>query len=262
MKTIYDIDGNLLFSDKRTLELFPIERGYYNGTQYTLINVPKVRSDGKKQFPFVRQPTSTGTLSAYDLAVKEGWLLTINGNVGQGMVIQNSICIVDESAQYHAGALPLYIDNNGDLGYLETDTAGKSAEYISRGIVSVLCGFFPLVVDYEIFPTPEVAHTIDIPTWANAQRQIIGQYSNGDYAIITGEGRNYANSLGLSIEDAQNLCKSLNLKFAYNCDGGGSTQTVIGQKNINAVYDAPTGRKIEAYIVFNGTDTYQIPNGN
>lgn len=151
---IYNIDGKSLIEENDFFMGISLYSGYYNGTQYTVIRVPKLRTDGKKQYPFVRQPTATGTVSAYDLAVNEGWYLTINGGIGQGMVIQNGICLVDESAEYHRGAMPLSIDSNGDLGYLESDTAGKSEEYISSGIVSVVCGFFPLIVDYEIFPSP------------------------------------------------------------------------------------------------------------
>jgi exopolysaccharide biosynthesis protein len=160
----------------------------------------------------------------------------------------------------HEGALALTIDSNGDLGYLSyTDTAGKAQSLIANGIVSAVCGFFPLIDNYEKCTIPDVAGT-DVPGWANAQRQIVGQYENGDYCIITGEGRDFASSVGFSIERAQDICKRLGLRFAYNCDGGGSTQTVLGTKNINHVYETPTGRKVKSYIVFNGSSQYAIPN--
>jgi exopolysaccharide biosynthesis protein len=60
--------------------------------------------------------------------------------------------------------------------------------------------------------------------------------------------------------DAQRICKELGVKFAYNLDGGGSTQTVYGKKIVNSIYEGTTGRKRGTFIVFNGTSQYDIPN--
>lgn len=261
MSGIYDINRNIIYGDKDVF-LENITFDHYfdedSETNYTLIRVFKKKVDGTYQYPFVRNPYETGTISAYDLATNEGWFLVVNAGIGQGIIIENSTVITDTSADYHAGALPLTIDSNGDLDYIDTDTTGKGQTLVNSGIVSAICGFFPLIVDYEEFPEPEVAHT-DEPSWAHAQRQIIGQFGNGDYAIITGEGRDYDGSIGWSIAEAQAVCKKHGLKFAYNCDGGGSTQTVLITKNINAVYEGTSGRHVESYFVFNGTNTYQIP---
>lgn len=262
---IYDLSGNSLPSKSISRDLFfqNMNLGYgfdsASSTNYTVIRVFKKRVDGSNQFPFVHQPMPVGSMTAYDLAVKEGWYLTINAGVGQGIVIENGTVITDEPAVRHAGALPLTIDENGDFGYVEADTAGKGDGYISNGIVSAVCGFYPIIVNYENFQYPDVPYTEELPEWFHAQRQIIGQFDNGDYAIITGEGRSFAGSVGFSIAEAQDLCKRLGLKFAYNLDGGGSTQTVLNKKNINHVYEGITGRKIKAYIVFNGANQYGIP---
>lgn len=259
---IYDINGRPLTAENTFFENIQLDYDFDNpsGTFYTAIRVFKKRTDGRYQYPFTRQPTSTGTMSAYDLASSEGWYLTINGGIGQGLVIQNSTVLVDTAAAVHVGAMPLTIDSNGDLGYVEADTTGKGADIVASGVVSAVCGFFPIIVDYEDFAYPTDIPGTDTESWNHAQRQIIGQFDNGDYCIITGEGRNFAGSVGFSITEAQTVCKNLGLKFAYNLDGGGSTQTVLGTKNINHVYEGTTGRNIECYIVFNGLNTYSIPN--
>lgn len=260
---LYKIDGTVV-NPLHLEETFMqgVDLNYYyddnSDTFYSVLRVFKKKPDGSFQYPFVRQPTSTGTVSAYDLASIEGWCLTINGGIGQGIVIENSTVIVDESAVYHAGAMPLTIDQNGDLGYESTDTAGRGSSIVASGIVSAVCGFFPIIDNYVDFNYPTVDHASG-SSWEHAQRQIIGQFSNGDYCIITGEGRDNAHSTGFSMTDAQTVCKKLGLRFAYNLDGGGSTQTVLGLKNVNTVYEGTTGRKVESYIVFNGTDTYAIP---
>ena len=264
---LFDINGNPVNRDELQLNSF-YQNMYFDykfdeasGTYYSYIRIFKKRTDGTVQYPFVRQPTATGTTTAYGLASAEGWFLTINAGMGQGLVIQDSHVLVDESPIIHVGALPLTIDQNGDLGFLaDADTTGKGEQIVASGIVSAVCGFFPIIVDYENYSYPVVPETEELPNWYHAQRQIIGQFENGDYCIITGEGRNFANSVGFSMAEAQNVCKQLGLKFAYNLDGGGSTQTVLGLKNINHIYEGTSGRLIESYIVFNGGSTYEIPN--
>ena len=264
MDKIYDINGNIILGDDESF-LENVTFDHYfdenSSTNYTLIRVFKKKLDGTYQYPFIRNPYETGTVSAYDLATTEGWYLVVNAGIGQGIVIENSTVITDTSATYHAGALPLTIDSNGDLDYIDTNTTGEGQELVNSGIVSAICGFFPLIVDYEEFTEPEVSNTSG-SGWEHAQRQIIGQFGNGDYAIITGEGRDYDGSVGWSIAEAKAVCAKHGLKFAYNCDGGGSTQTVLITKNINLVYEGTSGRNVESYFVFNGKDTYQIPNIN
>ena len=59
---------------------------------------------------------------------------------------------------------------------------------------------------------------------------------------------------------AQTVCKKLGLKFAYNLDGGGSTETMFCGKHFNTIYENVTGRKVPTFIVFNGGTVFDIPN--
>lgn len=261
----YDYQGNILPSSdsddfSRNMELF---HGFDSdaNTRYTVIRVFKKKVDGTFQYPFVRYSHDNGqSKNANELRNAEGWNLIINAGVGTGIIIENGIVVTDESPTYHQGILPLTIDSNGDLSYIsDTDTAGKGSQYVSQGIVSALCGFYPIVNNYSAYDYPtDIPGTSD-SDWQRAQRQIIGQYSNGDYAIITGEGRNYGGSTGFSIAQAQNLCIKLGLRFAYILDGGGSTQTIYGKKFVNTIYEG-TGRKVWCYIVFNGSDSFSVPS--
>lgn len=260
----YDYQGNILSSNSddfsRNMELF---HGFDSeaNTRYTVIRVFKKKTDGTYQYPFVRYSYNNGqSKNANELRTAEGWNLIINAGVGTGLIIENGIVATDESPTYHRGILPLTIDSNGDLSYIsDTDTAGKGSQYVSQGIVSAVCGFYPIINNYRVYNYPtDIPDATDNGT-IRAQRQIIGQYSNGDYAIITGEGRNFADSTGFNLSQAQNLCIKLGLRFAYNLDGGGSTQTIYGKKFVNTIYEG-TGRKVWCYIVFNGSDNFYIPN--
>lgn len=235
------------------------------GAYYTVVRIFKKRIDGTFQYPFVYAPNGPGAgdKSTLDIVAEDGWLAAINGGLfdydktkkPDGILIQDGIVIQNTPAsiEKHIGAKPLTIDAAGDLGYAEADV--DAYELVANGIVSAVCGFLPIIVNYE----PTVAETAN--SEVHAQRQIIGQWGNGDYAIVTCEGRGYHNSDGWTLPEAQTICKKIGLKFAYNLDGGGSTETMLGLKNINTIYEGTTGRKVPTFIVFNGTDKFgKIPN--
>lgn len=237
----------------------------FTNAYYTVIRINKKRIDGTYQYPFVYAPNglSAANKSTLDIVKADGWFAAINGGLfdydltkkPDGILIQDGEVIqnIPASIEKHKGSKPLTIDVNGDLSYAETDA--DAHELVANGIVSAVCGFLPIIVDYM----PVTAETAN--SEVHAQRQIIGQWGNGDYAIVTCEGRDYHNSDGWTIDEAQNICKKIGLKFAYNLDGGGSTETMLGLKNINTIYEGTTGRKVPTFIVFNGTNVFgKVPD--
>lgn len=225
---------------------------------YTIIRVYRDRLDGTKQYPLVYAPNraNAGTKSTYDMNVENGFFLAINAGIfntstkkPDGIVIQNNTVIQKSVATTHNGARPLTIDANGFLA--EVDANASADALVANGIQSAVCGFMAIVKEYEAVPSSEwnsVSHYTE-----NTQRQIIGQFGNGDYAIITCEGRNNQNSDGWTISEAQQICIKHGLKFAYNLDGGGSSETMLGLKHFNTIYENETGRIVPTFIVFNGT---------
>lgn len=265
MSTLYNINGKILknLDIANFIENTDIDYAYDadTGANYTVIRIYRNKLDGSKQYPFVYAPNGAGAgdKSTYDMAVNDGWLLAINSGVfntstkkPDGIVVQNGVVIQNAPTATHSRCKPLTIDASGNLGYAEYNA--DAANLVANGIVSAVCGFMPIIVDYEKVPETEwnsVSHYTE-----NAQRQIIGQFGNGDYAIITCEGRNFDNSDGWTIAEAQTVCKRLGLKFAYNLDGGGSTETMLGQKHVNTIYENITGRIVPTFIVFNGASTF------
>ena len=267
----YDVHGNLLFDSKSADFANNMELDYAydsnSGANYSVIRVFKTKRDGTKQYPFVRSP---GFMKASTLADTEGWCLVINAGLGwdgsvDGVLIQDGTVINGNPAVHHAGSIPLTIDANGDLGTASASSTGAqitasnttSNGVITSGIVSATCGFCPIIENYapvQSFPTvSNVTHFTD-----NAQRQIIGQFGNGDYAIVSCAGRNTHNSDGWTLAEAQAVCVKLGLKFAYNLDGGTSVATFVGKQPI---WDYMLGatRTVPSFIVFNGTTKYSAP---
>lgn len=227
------------------------------GAYYTVIRIYKDKLDGTKQYPFVLFPNDGQARTTYDLVMQDGYFLAINGGIfnnattPDGMVIQNGVVMQNSVTTLHPNCKPLMIDGDGNLGYAADDADAN--DLVAAGIVSAVSGFMPIVVDYAAVPDTEwnaVSHYTQ-----NAQRQIIGQWGCGDYAIITCEGRSNHNSDGWTIAEAQQICIKHGLKFAYNLDGGGSTETMLGKKHINTIYENETGRRVPTFIVFNGTTT-------
>lgn len=263
-------NGILIGAGSSTLDNFlnniDIDYGFdfETNANYTVIRIYKNKIDGTKQYPFVYAPNgiNAGTMSTYDLSIKENWFLAINSGIfntttlkPDGLVIQNGAIIQNGPSIIHQGCKPLTINNNGDLSYAETNV--DASVLINQGIVSAVAGFMPIIIDYQAIPSNQW-NSIEHYT-QNAQRQIIGQFGNGDYAIVTCEGRNFQNSDGWTIAEAQNVCQKLGLKFAYNLDGGGSTETMLGKKHFNTIYERVTGRIVPTFIVFNGKDTFSKP---
>ncbi len=230
-------------------------------TNYSVIRVFKQKTDGGYQYPFVYAPNadSAATKSPIDTMTDEDFVLAINAGIfdmntfkPDGIVIQNSKVICNSETKTHPSCFPLTIDGDGNLSYAQPDSDANVL--VEKGIVSAVSGFMPIIVDFKPFPCEqwnEVAHYTK-----NAQRQIIGQFGNGDYAVITCEGNDFQNSRGWTIAEAQDICQRLGLKFAYNLDGGGSTATLLNKKQFNSVYEGSTGRIVPTYIVFNGSNRF------
>lgn len=252
----YKYDGTKLsdFYENHTLTYHFDEE---SGSWYSLIRINQTKLDGTKQFPFVRYLGANNMTTPRLLRQVEPWDLIINCG-WYSLEIENSVVKMDNARSPQDHICALTIDDEGTLGYAVDWETGDGASFVSDGIVSATTAFYPLIVDYEPYTLPDLPDT-QTETWQHAPRQIIGQWGNGDYAIITSEGRGYQHSTGITPERCTEICQELGLKFAYNLDGGGSTQTVIGDKTLNTIYEGTDGRLVPAFIVFNGTDQFAIP---
>lgn len=237
-----------------------------SNTNYYVIRIPQTRSNGDKQFPFLYAPNGTGQAieSALQMNTRDGFYLAINAGIGGTYTVEQGVlpigCLIENGVLLQQGSAPnwyiLTIDDDGYISSAQPDTNGNTL--ISDGVVSGVVGFVPIVVNYEaVDPSVYAPMPHDDQV---AQRQIIGQFANGDYCIVSCEGRNFDNSTGWTIPQAINVMLSLGVRFAYNLDGGGSVETVIGDEQLNTIYEGTYGRKVQNFIVFNGTDTFYVPN--
>lgn len=254
--------GDTILKESNIADNMLINYYYDNNTWYSVIRIFKQKIDGSYEYPFVRV-TDTG-YAPCELREREAWDIIINSGMtgnAKGLEIQNGVVIRDTQPIDAQGRLPLLINSNGDLSYYDNpDTTGKGAQIVASGIISAIVGWFPIIVNYNNFAYPTGLYDAT----QRSQMQILGQYANGDYCIITSSARNYMHSTGFTMSEMQTKCKNMGLKFAYAFDGGGSVQTMYGQKRVTDIWvnddniTSGIGRKRTNFIVFNGKSTYSV----
>ena len=86
-------------------------------------------------------------------------------------------------------------------------------------------------------------------------RQIIGQFQNGDYFVMSVDCTGYTgltapktNEAGASYDDIAAFCIAKGARIAYSLDGGGSCETTIGDRQVNPIFDGTTGRPCPTVI--------------
>jgi hypothetical protein len=80
-------------------------------------------------------------------------------------------------------------------------------------------------------------------------RTIIGTTRGSAIWLVTVDGRNPSVSLGMTFAELTNLARKLNLVYALNLDGGGSTTMVVKGKIVNHPSDAAGPRKVSDALV-------------
>lgn len=108
------------------------------------------------------------------------------------------------------------------------------------GVVNCFSGFAPLVVDHAladyssleaITSTNEIARAFIDSLPVKHPRQILAQDDDNNFYIISIMGR-FNNSDGMNYQEMKNYCLAKGYKNAFNCDGGGSMQTIIDQNYV------------------------------
>lgn len=257
---------------------YDYRRDATTGAFYTAVNVPQKDATGNKQYPFMIWPNypNGGTESCQQMSKRLKFLAAINGaginepygagvtvsGIPMGIIIQNGVVLKEGTAgEFGNPTRTLTIDGDGTLDYAPLSETG--AQLAARGIISTASGFFPIVKNFEEIDSyePDIAEwMVSSTATSDAQRQCLCQYENGDYLILTSEGRGGQGGGFFTFKQMQSLCIQYGVKFAYMLDGGGSASTVVGEKQLNHIYENTYGRVMPTYLVFNGTTTFKETN--
>ena len=248
-----------------------VEYGRREGASYVFIRIPKITNDGKTVMPKLALTSTNGSLSgikrsALQYSIDNSCAVVMNAGLFDtttyqpvGQTIIDGVSMVDTPMEDDNGqpisdtqCYPLCIDANGVLS-APYDRNVDTETMIIDGVTQAITGWGKLVENFEITHEDIEAEIVHQGTYI---RQSIGQYQNGDYAICTvDQSRNgIENEAGLTYEALAQIFVDHGVKFAYSLDGGGSAETVVGNRQLNPIYDQATGRRIPTIISFETID--------
>ena len=170
----------------------------------------------------VKEATST-------IANNNNAILAINGDFygaqEKGYVLRNGV-IYRNTAKSNQEDLVIYEDGAFEI-IKEEETSLESL--LEKGAYNVLSFGPALIENYNVSVTKndEVGKSM-----ASNPRTLIGMIDDLHYVFIVSDGRT-SESEGLSLYELATFAKKLNIKTAYNLDGGGSSAMYFNGKVIN-----------------------------
>lgn len=126
----------------------------------------------------------------------------------------------------------LCIKEDGSMHCVRGGDSVNPQTLINEGYVDVILGFYGLIIDGEVVDYSGYNEE----TLAANPRQVICRKTNGDYLILTCDGRTIHNK-GLTTDDIVRILSDYDIDFAFVLDGGGSTGTVVKGTKINNLID-------------------------
>lgn len=170
-------------------------------------------------------------------------IFLVADNTADGITIMNGNILKDGVCeQFNVEQYVLGIKANGEMKSYRGMTA---QQILDDGCIDAVTGFVPLFEDSEAVGSDILAicpHYND-----KHPRQIIGILSTGDFFTFCCDGRTDGEE-GMTLKECINTLSELaSIKYAFNLDGGGSTQTATYHKEVNRRLD---GRKVPNVIAF------------
>ena len=253
------------------IDSISVEYGRANNSSYYLVRIPKYTNDGRRMTPKVAITSKDGSVdgskvSALTFAKRENVPFVINAGLfntqttqPQGQTIINGISITNTpmtddmgTAISDAECYPLCIDINGDLSS-PYDRSVDTADMIADGVIYAVTAWGQFIDNYSKVDETKYNEIVHPGKYI---RQSIGQYQNGDYFVCSVDGVNgvVANESGMTYDELADLLISKGVKYAYSLDGGGSCETVLGDRQLNIIFEAGVGRAVPTVIYFDVID--------
>ena len=157
--------------------------------------------------------------------------MAINAGL-RGVTVKDGVSHIENNTEANEGFYILCITSDGELACVPRSTS--ATDIINMGYMDAINIWSPIIEDGTPF-NPLILDLLheDYDYIFNQKhpRQVIGVLGNGDYIVISVDGRT-AGEGGVSFEQLIEICQAEGCVSAYNLDGGASTQTVIGKRLI------------------------------
>ena len=215
-----------------------IHQNKFDGT----VNYPKVRLTAEHiDDPNTQSVQQYVASNQRELVINAG-IFNTNTKITDGYLIIDGEIVQDKLSTTHMYQHTLGVMQDGTLRSFEESVS--PTELLAQGVQQAVVGFIPIIIDGEI-PSDDFLKICPHSKIKNP-RQVIGQYPNGDYIIFSCDGRKEGEA-GMTLREAAEIMQKLGVSFAYNLDGGGSTQTYMGKKRINAPLE---NKRVPNVLVF------------
>lgn len=158
--------------------------------------------------------------------------MAINAGL-RGVTVKDGISHIEENTDTNEGFYILCIDKEGN--FVSVPRTTTATEIISLGYVDAINIWSPVIENGVAFDERTISSAHEDYDYIFNQkhpRQIVGQKYNGDYIVVTIDGRMIGEA-GATFADIKQIMLTLDCENAYNLDGGASTQTVIGKHLLN-----------------------------
>lgn len=264
-----DIEG---IKKLNAIAAIDVEYGRKDGASYYLARIPKHTAEGKRITPKVAITSEDGSVtgskvSALTFAKRENTVFTINAGLfntstmqPQGQTIIDGISMTNTPMTDDMGTAiaddecyPLCIDASGNLS-APYERSVDTADMIADGVKYAVTAWGQFIENFAKADSTKFTEQVHAGAYV---RQSIGQYQNGDYFVCTCDARKGSiteNEAGMTYDSLAELLISKGVKFAYSLDGGGSAETVIGNRQINPVFEGTAGRSVPTVIYFDVVD--------
>lgn len=215
---------------------------YSNGTKYYITHIPYLNKLGLRNE--LVQGFANDDYGNYDGETVRNFanrknapfamnlaLWDTDNHVPFGPIVQDG---VEETPSHSNAFSPIGIDADGMVTVYSNGTT--ASDMIADGVVYGCCAYD------ELIHNNVVVYDTSTPAWTTTlyQHQIFAQLDNGDYVILTCDGKDYeVQDVGMTFEMLCNvlMAKYDNIRTAYACDGGGSVSTVVNHEFINTPSD-------------------------
>lgn len=229
------------------------------GTSYQAFIIPRIKEDGSQVKVKVCGTSPTSVLGDWNctnvrnFGLRNDYLHIINAGIyvdpfsceADGITIVDGQILKDTEVELFMTELHvLGITADGDF---KTYFYESAENILADGCVHALTGFVPLIKHGSRICSEALA---TCKHWDKRHpRQVIGRFCNGDYFTFCCDGRKTTEN-GMTLEEcADTILQEFGeqVEFAFNLDGGGSTQTMIGKQLMNPNV---AGRPVPNVIVF------------
>lgn len=208
-------------------------------TTYYLTRIKNTDKDGKLIKLRLAPANKPEGETATQFASRMNTAVTFNASMGlknppPGTRQSVGIQIIDGEIvqELSTNAYTLGIKDNNELVSYPPGT--KAKDILADGSKNALTAFIPLIQDHK--EVSEKLFKVAGNLILRHPRQAIAQFDNGDLLIFSTGGRGIDGE-GMTASDMIRIFKQLNVKFAFNLDGGGSVSTVIGDRLITKKID-------------------------